>query len=104
LGATSIVVLREILLSYRNEVLNTAEPDLLEIRQILSRTADGERHSVHTVSPDEEIQLIGVVNVNEPLWIQKMRAELRLTRYALSTETAYIGWVERFMKQVGSEE
>ena len=24
--------------------------------------------------------------------------------YALSTETAYIGWVERFMKHVGSEE
>jgi len=27
---------------YRNEVLNSAEPDLLEIRQILSRTADGD--------------------------------------------------------------
>ena len=89
---------------YRNEVLHSADPDLLEIRQILARTADGERHSIHTVSPDQEAQLIGVVNVNEPLWIQKMRAELRLMHYALSTETAYIGWVERFMKHVGSEE
>ena len=33
-----------------------------------------------------------------------MRAELRLMHYALSTETPYIGWVERFMKHVGSEE
>ncbi len=89
---------------YRNEVLQTAEPDLLEIRQILSRTADGERHSVHAVSPDDEAQLIGVVNVNEPRWIQKMRAELRLMHYALSTETAYIGWVQRFMKFVGNED
>jgi hypothetical protein len=33
-----------------------------------------------------------------------MRAELRLMHYALSTETAYIGWGERFMRFVGSEE
>jgi site-specific recombinase XerD len=33
-----------------------------------------------------------------------MRAELRLMHYALSTETAYIGWVERFMRFVGSED
>jgi integron integrase len=89
---------------YRNEVLATAEPDLLEIRQILSRTADGERHAVSVVSPAEEAELIGVVNTNEPRWIQKMRAELRLMHYALSTETAYIGWVERFMRFVGSQE
>lgn len=89
---------------YRNQVLETAEPDLLEIRQILSRTADGERHSVHAVSADDAARLVGVVHVNEPQWIQKMRAELRLMHYALSTETAYIGWVQRFMKHVGSEE
>ena len=63
---------------YRNQVLETAEPDLLEIRQILGRTADGERHSVQALSPADEAELIGVVNVNEPRWIQKMRAELRL--------------------------
>ena len=89
---------------YRNEVLATAEPDLLEIRQILSRTADGERHSVNVVTREEEAQLVGVVNTNEPRWIQKMRGELRLMHYALSTETAYIGWVERFMRFVGSQE
>ena len=46
---------------YRNEVLATAEPDLLEIRQILSRTADGERHAVRVVTPAEEAELVGVV-------------------------------------------
>ena len=89
---------------YRNQVLETAEPDLLEIRQILGRTADGERHSVHALSPADEAGLIGVVNTTEPRWIQKMRAELRLMHYALSTETAYIGWVERFMRHVGSQD
>ena len=87
---------------YRNQVLETAEPDLLEIRQILGRLADGERISVNSAA--DETELIGVVHENEPLWIQKMRAELRLRHYALSTETAYIGWVVRFMKHVGSEE
>jgi hypothetical protein len=42
---------------YRNEVPATDEPDLLEIRQILSRTAYGERHSVNVVTPHEEAQL-----------------------------------------------
>ena len=64
--------------------------------------ADGERISVNSAA--DETELIGVVHENEPLWIQKMRAELRLRHYALSTETAYIGWVVRFMKHVGSEE
>ena len=61
---------------YRNQVLETAEPDLLEIRQILGRLADGERNSVNSTA--DEAELIGVVHENEPLWIQKMRAELRL--------------------------
>ena len=86
---------------YRNQVLETAEPDLLEIRQILGRLADGERNSVNSTA--DEAELIGVVQENEPRWIQKMRAELRLRHYALSTETAYIGWVLRFMKHVRSE-
>jgi len=63
---------------YRNQVLETAEPDLLEVRQILGRIAESERHNVDELSPADEAQLIGVVNANEPQWIQKMRAELRL--------------------------
>jgi len=31
------------------------------------------------VSPAEEAELIGVVNTNEPRWIQKMRAERNRT-------------------------
>jgi len=87
---------------YRNQVLETAEPDLLEIRRILGRIAEGERQAINSLA--DEAELIGVVKLNEPAWIQKMRAELRLMHYALSTETAYIGWVLRFMKHVGSEE
>ena len=87
---------------YRSDVLRTGDPDLLEIRQILGRQAERERVAVTT--PQDEAELVGVISTIEPLWIQKMRAELRLMHYALSTETAYIGWVLRFMKHVGSEE
>ena len=87
---------------YRSEVLGTSDPDLLEVRQILGRKAESERVAVTT--PQDEAELVGVINRAEPLWIQKMRGELRLMHYALSTETAYIGWVLRFMKHVGSEE
>jgi len=44
---------------YRNEVLATTDPDLLEIRQILGHAVDGERHAVSVVSPAEEAALIG---------------------------------------------
>ncbi len=87
---------------YRSDVLGTGDPDLLEIRQILGRQAEQEQVAVTT--PQDEAELLGVISTIEPHWIQKMRGELRLMHYALSTETAYVGWVLRFMKHVGSEE
>ena len=41
---------------YRNQVLETAEPDLLEIRQIFGRIAEGERQAVD--SPTDKAELI----------------------------------------------
>lgn len=87
---------------YRSEVLISADPDLLQIRQVLARLAERERVSRSAAAG--EVDLVGVISSDEPEWIQKMRAELRLMHYALSTETAYIGWVRRFIKHVGSEQ
>ncbi|MCA9195718.1 MAG: integron integrase [Planctomycetales bacterium] len=45
----------------------------------------------------------GVVNDDEPLVIAQMRRKLRLLHYPLSTERAYIGWIQRFINHVGDE-
>ena len=66
---------------YRSEVLGTSDPDLLEIRQILGRKAESERVAVTT--PQDEAELVGVISTIEPLWIQKMRAELGSTTNAV---------------------
>lgn len=88
---------------YRSEILQTADPDLLDIRHKLQRLASSGREQQATSSEDERRELIGVIRSEEPLWIQKTRAELRLMHYAKSTEDAYIGWIQRFTKFLGSE-
>jgi len=85
---------------YRSEVLKSAKPDLLEIKQILGRLAEKERRLGEV--PVDEKEVIGVISSSEPIGIQKLRKEIRLMHYALNTETAYVGWVQRFMKHVGS--
>jgi len=85
---------------YWTEVLKSAEPDLLEIMQILGRLADKERRLGEV--PVDEKEVIGVISSGQPIAIQKLRKEIRSMHYALNTETAYVGWVERFMKHLGS--
>lgn len=36
------------------------------------------------------------IDPSAPLFIQNLRKELRIQRYALSTETAYVNWVQKF--------
>jgi hypothetical protein len=45
----------------------------------------------------------GRIHENDPLLIQTLRKELRTRHYAIRTESAYVGWAERFMKFCGSE-
>jgi len=89
---------------YRSEILQSDQPDLLTIKQALQRRAASEGGQAIELTEKEKKELVGVIHPKEPLWIQKMRAELRLMHYALSTETAYIGWVLRFMSYVGTEQ
>ncbi|HQZ67773.1 MAG TPA: hypothetical protein PLY87_21935 [Planctomycetaceae bacterium] len=85
---------------YRSAILKSAEPDLLEIKQSLGRLAEKERRLGEV--PVNEKEVIGVISSSEPMGIQKLRKEIWLMHYALRTDTAYVGWVERFMKHVGS--
>jgi integron integrase len=45
----------------------------------------------------------GQINANDPPLIRSIRNELRTRHYAIRTESAYVGWAERFMKFCGSE-
>jgi len=43
------------------------------------------------------------IDPSEPLLIQNLRKEMRLQRYAYSTETAYVQWVGRFCMAFGED-
>ena len=91
--------------AYRDIVLGTAQPCLKAIRQELGRQVAVEKeHGLASGSPGirDEKKLVGPIDPNEPLIVQRTRKELRLRHKALRTETAYIGWIERFTQHCGS--
>lgn len=45
----------------------------------------------------------GHARPNEPALLQTMRGDMRVVHYAADTEKAYVRWVQRFMKHVGSQ-
>jgi len=53
---------------------------------------------------EDERHLIGQIDPSEPAIIQQMRKELRLRHKALTTERAYVGWVQRFMRHCRCED
>ncbi len=90
--------------SYQHLVLGTHEPSLQPIRMKLSRLADHEKASGECNEPDirDERNLVGIIDPREPAIIQQARRELRVRHKALRTERAYVGWIERFTRYVGS--
>jgi len=93
--------------AYRRLVLGTEEPSLVQIRQKLGRLAEQERalgNRADRPGVRDERHLIGQINPHEPAIVQQMRRELRVRHKALRTETAYVGWVRRFIRHCGSQE
>ncbi len=90
------------IICYRSEVLKSQHPVLEDLEATLSRLADSEGRR-----PDEfgarSAQMPGRIKENDPALIRRMRTELRTRHYSLRTETAYIGWAERFMRFCGSQ-
>lgn len=87
--------------SYRDLVLRSAEPSLVEIRKSLARVSAAENtnsEKAPRLGIRDERQLIGRIDPSEPVIIQNMRRELRLQRKAMETERAYVGWVRRFCR------
>ena len=89
------------IICYRSEVLKSQHPVLEDLEATLSQLADSEGRR-----PDEfgarSAQMPGRINENDPELIRRMRTELRTRHYSLRTETAYIGWAQRFMRFCGS--
>ena len=88
---------------YQRQILKVSEPDLGDIETTLAGIAN----SAGVPRPDDfaarSAQMPGRINENDPLLIQSIRKELRPRHYALRTESAYIGWAQRFMSHCGSE-
>ncbi|WP_158222533.1 integron integrase [Rhodopirellula sp. MGV] len=91
---------------YRNLVLGKSEPDLTDIVMILARFGKRERNLPLEDAPTEEelARLRGNISRNEMRAIQLMREQLRVLHYSMATESAYVRWVVRFSKHVGSTE
>jgi integron integrase len=89
---------------YRDLVLHRAQPDLSHIVSTLARLGRQERNIALEAPPtEEELSILrGNVNRHEPPLIQTMRGELRVLHYSMATEKAYVRWVKRFGKHVGS--
>jgi hypothetical protein len=78
---------------YRDRVLNRSEPSLIEFSSKLAEMAANE------YSVKEAPGAIGFLNETERPLVRQLRRELRLKHYALRTETAYVGWVNRFLNR-----
>lgn len=93
--------------AYRELVLGTSQPCLKNVKQKLGRQIALEKErGLASGAPgvSDEKKLIGIIDPSEPFIIQRVRKELRLRRMAMRTETAYVGWIERFICHCGSSE
>ena len=92
--------------AYRDLVLKRNEPSLQRIRLTLGRLANREKTLGTADRPgvEDELHLVGRIDPKEPVWIQRIRRELRMRGLALTTERAYTDWTRRFMRHCGSEE
>jgi len=82
---------------YRNTILKTAEPDLRDIREVLARAAEQERSA--DAGPVREIDVVGIIDPNEPEPIRQLRRELRLLHRTRSTEKTYVLRVNQFLRR-----
>jgi len=82
---------------YAELVLNRKPKFFAAMISTLGRIAGRERIvGREETSPDEK-ELIGLIDPNEPQWLQDTRAELRLQHKKLNTEHAYVKNIKQFL-------
>ncbi len=118
---------------YLRSVLNEMAPDLCGIRSRLEKLAAnesgvatgqgqgkarssglsdsfspeaGEKGLCEELSllTDDDRMLIGRIDPGDPPLLQDIRKLMRVRHYAVRTERAYVGWIQRFVKSVGGWE
>lgn len=65
-----------------------------QIRTTLEQWSEREQNGPRNTVPSD---IQAAIDPNDPPLIRQMRRELRLKHYALRTESAYVGWAERFL-------
>ncbi|MEQ9409659.1 MAG: hypothetical protein RIK87_18130 [Fuerstiella sp.] len=85
--------------SYHRLVRQLIIPDPADVMQTLRRLAAQEQQFTAESRPGvaDEPQLHGIIDPDKPPIIQKMRLEMRVQGLMLLTQTAYVGWVRRFL-------
>jgi len=95
---------------YQKAVLQSSVPDLSDVRLTLEERARKERaaerrfglNSGHAgADPVDDRMLIGRIDPREPPLLQEIRTLMRIRHYAVRTERAYVGWIQRFVSSVG---
>jgi integron integrase len=91
------------LIAYRDLVLRTEEPQLIDMVTALNRMAEQEKQLGAEGRPGirDEAHLVGQIDPHEAPILQQVRREIRVQGKALTTERAYVGWIERFLKYCG---
>ena len=79
---------------------------LSDVRSVLENLARAERSEKRTSDvnsghggddPVDDKMLIGRIDPREPPLLQEIRTLMRIRHYAVRTERAYVGWIQRFV-------
>lgn len=88
--------------SYQALVLKSSSVDLSDILQRLRELATAEGQdgvgSTRQAAAGDSAVMPGLLPPSEPPIIQAVRRELRTRHYSIRTESAYVGWVQRFLQ------
>ena len=93
---------------YQEIIETTDRLDFAPIKRTLHEIARSESQNVSPSDPQSQSSVPGewnpgVLDSNEPEIIQRMRGRMRVLGYRRSTETAYVGWLRRFIRHVDDE-
>ena len=96
---------------YQALVLQRTDVDFAPFKQKLGELAEAEKRSGVESKPGEGFAgegfagegLPGEIDPGEPEAIRAMRARLRVLHHPKSTETAYVSWVQRFIRHLDDD-
>jgi len=91
---------------YQALVLKRSDVDFAPFKRKLGELAEADKRTGAESKPGEGMAgegLQGQIDPGEPEAIRVMRARLRVFHHPKSTETAYVSWVQRFIRHLDDE-